>query len=307
MNINKDTKQQLQKPLYKWTVHDLLLLIKCKVLLANVLPVLTSFLLALNILREGFLDYWMEFIFVLLGSTLVMGGALVLNNWYDVDIDTIMERTQKRPTVTGNVPLQTVLNLGIGFTIAGFIFLLMVNMKTTLFAFIGWFTYVFLYTMWSKRRYAFNTLIGSLSGAVTPLMGWAAVGSILHKIPLALFLLLFIWQMPHTYAIAIKKFQEYAEAKVAMLPVVSGITKTKYHMVFYIACLLPIPFLLASFGKVFVIVTFVFTMGWLILALSGFLVKDQWKWAHWNFLYSVNYLMIIFIYMTILTLCFKVK
>ncbi|WP_079708649.1 heme o synthase [Paraliobacillus ryukyuensis] len=283
-------------------VADFLSLVKFKVLIANLLPILTGFVLALDFFHQSLMDYWLTSIFICVGAMLVIAGALVMNNWYDADIDSVMERTKKRPTVTGVMPLKAVFILAISLTIIGFTLLFMVNVATIWFAFIGWFTYVFLYTMWSKRRYTFNTLIGSVSGAVTPLIGWASVGSIFHVVPIVLCLLLFIWQMLHTYAIAIKKYQEYLAANVAMLPVVSGINRTKRHMVIYLHCLLPIPFLLSSLGLIFVLVTSILNIGWLILVVSGFLMKDDTTWAHWNFLYSVNYLMIVFLLLIIVTL-----
>lgn len=137
--------------------------------------------------------------------------------------------------------MRQVFTTGIVTTVFGFIMLVFINLETTLYAFIGWFTYVFLYTMWSKRRYTLNTVIGSVSGAVTPLIGWSAVDNAVHIVPLTLFLLLFIWQIPHTFAIAMKKCEEYRAAGVPMLPVVYGFNMTKRQMFIYIAALLPLP------------------------------------------------------------------
>src|SRR5699024_10261535 len=162
------------------------------------------------------------FILVVAGSTFVMAGALVLNNWYDADIDAIMKRTKKRPTVTGRFSLKAVFRFGIILSVIGFIMLLFTSLEASIYALIGWLTYVVFYTMWSKRKYTINTLIGSISGAVTPLIGWAAVDSAIHIVPLTLALILFLFQVPHTFAIAMKKYEEYQAAEVAMLPVVHG-------------------------------------------------------------------------------------
>lgn len=277
-------------------IDDLKLLVKSGVLIANVLPVFTGFFLALHFADISLFNYWVPFVLVMSGSTFVMAGALVLNNWYDADIDAIMKRTKKRPTVTGNFSLKFVFRFGILLTIIGFIILFFVSLEAVFHAFIGWFTYVVLYTMWSKRRYTLNTIIGSIFGAVTPLIGWAAVDSAFHIVPLTLALILFLFQIPHTFAIAMKKCEEYRAAGVAMLPVVYGFDMTKRQMVVYVAALLPLPFLLYSLGMVFVIVAEIWTIGWLVLAIYGFFVKDDLKWAHWNFLYSVNYMAIIFLF-----------
>ncbi|WP_102273155.1 heme o synthase [Cytobacillus massiliigabonensis] len=281
---------------------DLRALFKAPVLVANVLPVFSGFWLALYFTGASFVDYWQLFLLTMIGSTLVMAGALIINNWYDVDIDTIMDRTKHRPTVTGNIPLKVVLAMGISFSIIGFICLFFTTIEAVIYAFIGWFVYVVLYTMWSKRKYTLNTVIGSVSGAVTPLIGWTAIDSGFQLVPIVLFLILFIFQMPHTFAIAMKKHKEYEAAKVAMLPVVYGFEMTKRQMVIYIACLLPLPFFLASLGTVFMVIATLINLGWLAVSISGFFTKDDMKWAQMNFLYSVNYITILFVMMVIVTL-----
>jgi heme o synthase len=283
-------------------IADLKALFKAGVLIANVLPVFTGFWLALYFTNTAFINHWQVLLLTMIGSTMVMAGALIINNWYDVDIDTIMDRTKHRPTGTGNISLNVVLMMGIAFTVIGFILLLFTTVVSTIYAFIGWFTYVFLYTMWSKRRYTLNTVIGSVSGAVTPLIGWTAIEPGFHIVPFVLFFILFIFQMPHTFAIAMKKCNEYKAAGVAMLPVVHGFAVTKRQIVVYLACLLPLPFFLASLGTVFIVIATVLNVGWLVMGIYGFFTKDDLKWAHAIFLYSVNYIMIIFLVMIIVTL-----
>ena len=147
-----------------------------------------------------------------------------------------------------------------------------------------------------------NTVIGSVSGAVTPLIGWAAIAPGYHIVPIVLTLILFIWQMPHTFAIAMKKVEEYSLAKVAMLPVVHGFNFTKRQMVIYVACLLPLPFFLGSLGTVFVVIATIMNVGWLIAAITGFFTKNDMKWAHLMFMFSVNYVAILFTLMILVTL-----
>lgn len=281
---------------------DLKLLIKLPVLIANVLPVFACFWLAIYISNASFIEHWSLFLLTMLGSTLIMAGALVINNWYDVDIDAIMARTKQRPTVTGNIPLKVVLIIGITLSLLGFILMLFTTVEAVIFAFIGWFTYVFLYTMWSKRRYTLNTVIGSLSGAVTPFIGWAVIAPAYHIVPIILFAILFIWQMPHTFAIAMRKYEEYKAAGVAMLPVVHGFSMTKRQMVVYVACLLPLPLFLMGLGYAFVVIVTILNVAWLALSIWGLYCKDEQKYAYYSFLYSVNYITILFLLMVILTL-----
>src|SRR5690625_5644684 len=95
--------------------------------------------------------------YLAIGSTLFMSGALMLNNWYEVDLDREMKRTQLRPTVTGNFSLKFVFNLGVISSVIGFIFLLFTTIETAVYALLAWFTYVVLYTFWSKTRYTLYT------------------------------------------------------------------------------------------------------------------------------------------------------
>lgn len=283
-------------------LSDLKELFKAIVLLLNILPVFTGFWLALYFTDSSFANYWGVFLLTIVGSTMVMAGALLLNNWYDVDIDRVMARTKKRPTVTGSISLKTVLTMGIVFTVLGFILLLFTTLEAAIYGFVGWFTYVILYTMWSKRKYTLNTVIGSISGAVTPLIGWAAIEPAYHIVPIILFLILFIWQMPHTFAIAIKKYEDYKSADVAMLPVVYGFDITKRQMLIYIACLLPLPFFLPQLGTTFIVISTLLTIAWLVVSIKGFLTKNDSKWAHVMFICSVNYLALLFLMMIIVTL-----
>jgi protoheme IX farnesyltransferase len=283
-------------------LRDLKGLVKLPVLLANILPVFTGFWLALYFTNASFITHLGLFFLTIVGSTFVMAGALIINNWYDVDIDRIMERTKSRPTVTGNLSLQLVLSMGISSTIIGFTILFFTSIEATIYAFIGWSTYVLLYTMWSKRRYAFNTAIGSISGAVTPLIGWAAIESSFHIVPMMLALIIFIWQMPHTFAIAMRKYDEYRAAKVAMLPVVRGFNITKWQTLIYIICLLPLPFFLSTLGTPFIIFATVLNVVWLAMSAYGFVTKNDMLWARIMFIYSVSYLTLLFAAMVIVTL-----
>src|SRR5690625_5243088 len=189
---------------------------------------------------------WDTFFYMAIGGTLVIAGALILNNWYEVDLDTKMERTQKRPTVTGNMSMNVILTLGVVASAFGIIFMFLVNVEAVTYAFLGWFTYVVLYTFWTKRKYTLNTVVGSISGGFTPLIGWAAIESAYHIVPIMLFILLFIWQIPHTFVIAMRRHDEYKAAGVPMLPVVAGFAMTKRQILIYVLCLLPIPFFLVS-------------------------------------------------------------
>ncbi|WP_394231715.1 heme o synthase [Niallia oryzisoli] len=291
----------VQERTLKTIITDLTSLLKGLVLIVNVLPVLTGFWLALYFTEASILEYWDVLLITMIGSTFVIAGALALNNWYEVDLDRVMERTKYRPTVTGHFSMNAVLTMGIVFTVLGFAFLFFTSIEAVVYTFIGWFTYVVLYTMWSKRKYTLNTMIGAVSGAVTPLMGWTVVAPGYHIVPITLALIIFLWQMPHTFAIAMRRYDEYKRAGVAMLPVVHGFEVTKRQIVVYILTLLPLPFFLGSLGTAFVVIATLLNIVWAIMAIRGLFMNKDIKWANQMFFYSVNYILILFILMMVVT------
>ena len=279
---------------FKSFMTDVKTLTKGKVLFANVFPIITTFWLALFFADVTFVEIWDKFVYMIIGGTLVVAGALIFNNWYEVDLDEKMERTQERPTVTGNMRMSTVLMLGILTTVIGHAILFFTSLEAFAYAFIGWFTYVVLYTFWTKRRYTLNTVVGSVSGAVTPLIGWAVVAPAFHIVPIVLFIILFIWQIPHTFAIAMRRHDDYKAANVPMLPVVYGFEMTKRQNAVYVACLLPLPFFLVSLGTIFVTVTTILNIVWLYISIRGIFKKDDLKYANTVFYYSLLYLGVVF-------------
>jgi len=281
---------------------DLKSLTKSIVLIANVLPILTGFWLAIYFTNASFIAHIDTLIITIIGSTLIIAGALILNNWYEVDLDREMTRTQERPTVTGNFSMNTVLAMGIIASILGIGIMFLTTMEAAVYSFLGWFTYVVLYTFWSKRKYTLNTMIGSVSGAFTPLIGWATIESAYHVVPIVLFIVLLIWQIPHTFAITIRRYEEYKVAGVPMLPVVYGIPMTKRQTVIYIACLLPLPLFLSSIGIAFVAIAMLMNIVWLIVGISGFFAKDDVKWANMIFYFSLTYLILFFGMLIVFTL-----
>lgn len=285
-------------------IADLKALIKIGIVNSNLITVFAGFWLALHFTNSTFLVNWDIFLLTMIGSGLVIAGGCIFNNWYDVDIDPVMTRTKNRPTVTGNISLNTTLTVSLLTTAIGLMLLLFTTVAAAAVALVGWFAYVVLYTIWSKRRYTLNTAIGSISGAVPPLIGWVAVDPHPHIVAIVLFMIMFIWQTPHFLALAMKKSEEYKAAGIPMLPAVYGFKITKRQIVVYIACLLPLPFYLASLGTTFLVIATILNIGWLIMGISGFFMKSDLKWANMIFLYSLNYLTIMFLMMVIVTIDF---
>ncbi|EEL48154.1 Protoheme IX farnesyltransferase 2 [Bacillus cereus Rock3-44] len=236
-----------------------------------------------------------EIIFAFIGSILIIGAAGAFNNLYDRDIDSIMERTKNRPTVTGEISFKAVLWLGILMTISGLVFLALTTYLAALLGFLGLFLYVVPYTMWSKRRTIYNTEIGSISGAMPPLIGWAAIyPDITHPAIIGLFIIMIIWQMPHFYAIAIRKHDEYKAANVPMLPVVKGVKRTYIQTNVYLMILIIISILLGSLSIGLMLVALLLSILWLALSIYGYRKMDSEKWAKSLFIFSLFHMTILF-------------
>ncbi|WP_156735079.1 heme o synthase [Bacillus velezensis] len=281
---------------------DFLSLIKIGIVNSNLITTFTGMWLALHISGLSFLGNLNTVLLTLIGSSLIIAGSCAVNNYYDRDIDHLMERTKVRPTVTGKIQPNQALWSGILLIALGLIMLLMTTVMAAVIGFIGVFTYVVLYTMWTKRRYTINTVVGSVSGAVPPLIGWTAVEGHIGVVAWVLFMILFIWQIPHFLALAIKKTEDYRAANIPMLPVVHGFKVTKRQIIVWVACLLPLPFFLGSLGLPIVILGTLLNVGWLVLGLMGFRMKNIMKWATLMFVYSLNYMTIYFVAMVVFTL-----
>ncbi|AUD14191.1 MULTISPECIES: heme o synthase [unclassified Planococcus (in: firmicutes)] len=278
---------------------DFLALIKIGIVNSNLITVFTGLWLAFQFSDKNFLDHMDILVYTIVGSALIIAGSAAMNNYIDTDIDPLMASKRARPTVTGRFKPSAVLALAISFIVIGELFLFSASVSAGLFGIAGILAYVVLYSMWSKRRHVGNTIVGSISGAIPPLIGWAAVEPALGTGAWALFLIMFIWQPPHFYALAMKRTEEYRAANIPMLPVVKGFHRTKKSMLAWILLLFPLPFLLMELGIGFIILATALNIGWLVLAIRGFKAADDLKWAKKMFIYSLNYMTILFVSMII--------
>ncbi len=145
-------------------------------------------------------------------------------------------------------------------------------------------------------------LVGSVSGAVPPLIGWGAVDPNLDVMAWMLFLIMFAWQPPHFYALAMRRVEEYRAAGIPMLPVVKGFKVTKVHIFMWIFALMPLPFFMIKLGIPFLALATVLTIGWIFTGIYAKRFNDDMKWAKMMFIYSLQYLTIMFVAMVIVTL-----
>jgi protoheme IX farnesyltransferase len=195
--------------------------------------------------------HWMMLLHAIVGTALTAASASVLNQIVERDFDALMPRTRNRPLPRGRVSPLEALVYGVGMGVAGIVYLmLMVNLLTALLGAITLASYVWVYTP-MKRYSSLNTVVGAIPGAIPPMMGWAAATGALGPQALALFAILFLWQMPHFLAIAILYKRDYEAGGFKMLPVVDpGLRTTSRMIVLYGMALLPASLLPVGVGMV---------------------------------------------------------
>ena len=176
--------------------------------------------------RRGLPSLWLM-VATLAGGALAAGGANAINMVVDRDIDKLMKRTKARPLVTGAMTPRAALVFALTLEVAAFVELaLAVNLLSAVLAVSATLFYVFVYTLWLKRRSSQNIVIGGAAGAVPVLVGWAAVTDSLSWAPVVLFAIIFIWTPPHFWSLAVRYKEDYAAADVPMLPVVASMKRT---------------------------------------------------------------------------------
>lgn len=243
---------------------------------------------------------WQTVIFTLVGGTLAAGGANALNNVADRDIDVLMERTGHRPLVTGEVSIRGALALGLVLSFIAVIFLsLLVNVLSAALAAGAILFYVFVYTLWLKRRTSQNIVWGGIAGCFPVLIGWAAVTNSLSWAPVVLFMVVFWWTPPHYWPLSMQYRDDYERSKVPMLPVVASTKTVVKNIVIY-------SWIMAGTS---LLLPFVSTVGWVYLAIAIFtnlvflyqahalqyrVIRELPEKSMRLFNYSITYLALIF-------------
>ena len=299
--MNKE--QTLSHNSSRVTFKELQQIIKMGLVQGNLIPAFAGSWLAIVLANHSFLSSIPQILMMLVGSTLIMGGACALNNYYDQDIDSIMPSKQQRPSVNGKISNRNLLLLSFGMMLVGEALLFALNIPSGVIGLLGIVGYVSFYSIWSKRHTVWNTVIGSFPGAVPPLIGWTAIEGNFSMVAVALFLVIFCWQPVHFYALAIKRKDEYSLANIPMLPSVKGFNRTRVSMFIWLVLLLPLPLLLNDLGTTFIILATLLNLGWLYLGLTSFKKdSDQTKWATKMFIYSLNYLVVFFVLVVVVSL-----
>jgi protoheme IX farnesyltransferase len=224
------------------------------------------------------------------------GSAGALNMWFDADIDAVMSRTADRPIPRGRIAPGEA--LGFGLTLAAFsvvVLGLLVNLAAALLLAFTIFFYVVIYTMWLKRWTPQNIVIGGAAGAFPPMIGWTAATGGLAIEPCLLFLIIFFWTPPHFWALSLLRTEDYARAKIPMLPVVAGPAETRRQILLYSVVLLPVgaaPWLLGYAGMVYGVTALV--AGALMVALSWRVRAVRPGAEKQLFAFSILYLFLLF-------------
>jgi len=247
--------------------------------------------------------YVEAFFGALLGISLVIASGCVLNNFIDRDIDRLMLRTQNRELAKGTVPLASALWFALFLGALGFAALAFTtNVLTVLAAVAGLFIYVVVYSLWLKRSSIHGTVVGSLSGAIPPLVGYCAATNRFDLPAIILVLTLCFWQMPHSYAIGIFRSSDFRKAGLPLLPLLKSAIQTRVVMLLYTIAFVFSALLLAKLG--YTGMAYGITVGatgllWIGLVAAGFWMRDEVKWARQVFASSILMVTILSLSMTL--------
>lgn len=275
-------------------LFHLLGLCKIKVVALLVLTAVVGMYLASNNTPDILLVF-----LTMLGIGLSASSAAVFNHIVDKKIDKEMARTHNRPLAQEKIKDRTALIFGLSIGIIGFLILwFFINHLTAILTLISLIGYAVIYTMYLKRATPQNIVIGGAAGAAPPVLGWVAVTGTIDPNALLLFLIIFIWTPPHFWALAIYRAEEYQKAGVPMLPVTHGKSFTRIQILLYTILLIIVtifPYLVAMSGLIYLTISLI--LGLIFLYHTIMIIKkpNNIKIAHKTFIFSINYLMLLFI------------
>jgi heme o synthase len=242
------------------------------------------------------LDYY-GLLHIIIAGSLASAGSSALNHYYDKDIDPLMKRTSTRPIPSGRMKAKHVLIYGICVSAASVIYATFtLNLVSTFFIALGIFFYVIIYTAWLKRLNSSNIVIGGFAGSAASMAGWSAATGSMDILGFLVGMLVFVWTPSHFWCLAMKIRDDYAEAKVPMLPVIIGMQKTSKYILVNTAILLPYSLMLYAFGLGVVYLAVAAVSGGLMLAYHYKLTKNPTSEFAWKaYKVTAPYLTIIFV------------
>jgi len=237
----------------------------------------------------------------LLAVAIGSGAAGALNMWYESDLDSVMTRTCLRPIPAGKLTRNQALTFGIlSSLIAVTLLYIFSNLVAAITLVITILFYVFVYTIWLKRKTPQNIVIGGAAGALPPVIGWAIATNTISLEPIILFLIIFIWTPSHFWALSLYKSEDYRKAKIPMLPITSGVKTTKLNILIYSIILFPVaitPFLLNYLGEIYLTISVLLSGYYVFISYQLYKAKKptkEKKLATKLFGYSIFYLFMIF-------------
>jgi protoheme IX farnesyltransferase len=274
---------------------EILEISKPRIVVLLVITAVTSMFAASKLIGPE-LDY-LGLLHIIIAGSLASAGSSALNHYYDKDIDLMMKRTSTRPIPSGRMKARNVLVYGIGVSAASVIYAaLTLNLVSTFFIALGIFFYVVIYTIWLKRLHSSNIIIGGFAGSAASMAGWAAATGSMDILGFLVGFLVFVWTPSHFWCLAMKIKDDYADAKIPMLPVVIGMQKTSKYILVNTAILLPYSLMLYTFGLGIVYLVIAAVSGGLMLAYHYKLTQNPTSEFAWKaYKVTAPYLTIIFV------------
>lgn len=274
-------------------------LTKPGIVIGNLISVTGGFLLA----SKGNVN-WIQGCMVVLSVALIVASGCVINNIIDRDIDGLMTRTRSRPMVTGRIPVGLALLYGCVLGVAGTAILYGATscLLPVILVLLGYVVYAGLYSLYFKRNSIHGTLIGSISGAMPPVVGYCAASGGFDGAAVTLLVMFSLWQMPHSYAIAIFRARDYKAASIPVFPVMKGISTAKRHIVAYIVAFTGATLMLGVLGyvgKVYMLAALIGGVYWFCLGLAGWTASNDIKWARKIFFTSIALITVLSVAMSV--------
>lgn len=279
-------------------IRKYFLVTKPGIIFGNLTSVAGGFFLA----SRGRLDIWL-LLSTLTGVALVVASGCVFNNCFDRRMDRKMERTRNRIMAQRHMSPKTAILYASLLGVTGMLLLqATTNILSVIVVLAGLILYAGVYTLYLKRTSVHATLIGSLAGAAPPLVGYCAVTNRFDTGAVILLSIFCLWQIPHSYAAAISRFQDYTAAAIPILPVKLGIPAAKSHIVGFILAFLAATLLLTLSGYTgfgYLIVASTMCLFWLNMAWSGFTAPDDRIWARKLFIFSILTIIVLNVMMSV--------
>tara|TARA_A100001015_G_C14968959_1_gene704282 strand:+ start:277 stop:1191 length:915 start_codon:yes stop_codon:yes gene_type:complete len=297
MIFNKAINKSFNTSSFSIYIKSLILLMKPRVMSLVIFTCTVGLLTSNPSLKT--LDAIIGIVLVSVGA----GAAGCLNMWYEADLDALMTRTCLRPIPTGKINKNQALIFGIFLSI--FSVSALYYFTNLLSAFLLFFTiafYLFVYTIWLKRKTPQNIVIGGIAGSLPPVIGWTISTNSISLVPISLFLIIFFWTPSHFWALSLYKADDYKKAKIPMMPITDGTEKTKLYIFIYSMLMLPVvilPYLINFSGLFYIIPALAMTFYYNFICYDLYnYTKNKFdlKKAKKVFGYSILYLFLIFVF-----------